>query len=290
MQRVQVGLKVDDMKRIVILTGSELRHEYFRKTLAASPGILVVRSYCEDQQNDLRSQVSLSGGSQRLRMQHLADRETAEREAFQTAIQLTPDLSNPVELVRGEINSAVYRDEIVALEPDLVISYGCSIIREPLLSSFPRQFVNVHLGLSPYYRGSGTNYWPLVNNEPEYVGATFMFIDSGIDTGEIIHQIRAEVVRGDTPSSIGNRLIIKMTEVMERIIVRFEALKPLAQPSVPSESRYYTSKDFTEESVVALYKNFQDGLIDRYLEEKQTRWSQLPLIRNQGLQGEEEES
>ncbi len=278
------------MKRIVILTGAELRHEYFRRTLAASPGIRVLRSYCEDQRNDLRSQVSLSAGSQRLRMQHLVDREAAEREAYQAAIRSTPDLSNPVELVRGEINSVLHHEEIVALEPDLVIAYGCSIIREPLLSSFPGRFVNVHLGLSPYYRGSGTNYWPLVNGEPEYVGATFMFIDSGIDTGEIIHQVRAEAVRGDTPSSMGNRLIIRMTEVMERIIVRFDSLKPVEQPPAPAGSRYYRSNDFTEESVVTLYENFEYGLIDRYLEETQSRWSQVPLIRNQGLQDEDQES
>ena len=122
------------------------------------------------------------------------------------------------------------------------------------------------------------------------MGATFMFIDSGIDTGEIIHQIRAEVVRGDTPSSLGNRLIIRMTEVMERIVVGFEALKPAEQPSMPPRSRYYRSKDFTEESVVTLYRNFEDGLIDRYLEEGQSRWSQIPLIRNQGIQDEENES
>ena len=41
------------------------------------------------------------------------------------------------------------------------------------------------------------------------VGATFMYIDAGIDTGEIIHQIRADIVIGDSPHSIGNRLIKK---------------------------------------------------------------------------------
>jgi len=48
------------------------------------------------------------------------------------------------------------------------------------------------LGLSPYYLGSGTNYWPLVNEKPEFVVATFMHIDTDIDTEEIIHQIRAK--------------------------------------------------------------------------------------------------
>ena len=53
---------------------------------------------------------------------------------------------------------------------------------------FSRKFLNVHLGLSPYYRGSGTNVWPLINTEPDMVGAT-LCIDAGIDNGEIIHQI-----------------------------------------------------------------------------------------------------
>ena len=44
--------------------------------------------------------------------------------------------------------------------------------------------------MSPYYE-AWRNYWPLVNNEPECVGATFMKIDGGIDTGPILHQIRA---------------------------------------------------------------------------------------------------
>ena len=39
------------------------------------------------------------------------------------------------------------------------------------------KILNLHLGISPYYKGSGTNYFPLVNNEPQYVGATFMFLD-----------------------------------------------------------------------------------------------------------------
>ena len=40
-------------KRIVILTGSELRHRFVRKALGLSPGIDVLRTYCEGMQNSL---------------------------------------------------------------------------------------------------------------------------------------------------------------------------------------------------------------------------------------------
>ena len=61
--------------------------------------------------------------------------------------------------------------------------------------------------MSPYYRGSGTNFWPFVNNELQFIGATFMHIDEGVDTGEIIHQIRANIFHDDNIHQIGNRLI-----------------------------------------------------------------------------------
>src|SRR3546814_4517750 len=41
----RLGCSVD--KRIVVLTGSELRHTFLRKALAVAPGVEVLRSYCE---------------------------------------------------------------------------------------------------------------------------------------------------------------------------------------------------------------------------------------------------
>ena len=61
------------------------------------------------------------------------------------------------------------------------------------LKVFSNKILNIHLGLSPFYRGQATNYWAFVNNEIQFIGATFHKIDGGIDTGPIIHQIRPKV-------------------------------------------------------------------------------------------------
>ena len=271
------------MKRIVILTGAELRHEFFRKTLASWPGIHVLSSYCENQENDLRSQVVASREDRRLRVKHLNTRANSERLTFAETICIKTDTSNPIDLPRGTINSDQHVQSIIASCPDLVLAYGCSIIKKSLLSAFPDCFINVHLGLSPYYRGSGTNFWPLVNGEPEYVGATFMHIDSGIDTGDIIHQIRAEIVSGDTPSTIGNRLIKRMSLVAREIVVSFDTIVPMVQPLEPPDAKRYRSEDFTESSVTKLYENFKNGLVDRYLNEQVERCARVPILSNPSL-------
>jgi len=272
------------MKRIVILTGSELRHVFFRKYLALSKNIEVINSYCEGQEKSLRALVEKDEAINDIRLKHLSAREQSEKDFFDLFIKTTVDHSNPNRLSKGEINSSRYTQAIIDSKPDLLIAFGCSIIREPILSAFEGRFLNVHLGLSPYYRGGGTNYWPLVNDEPEYVGATFMYIDAGIDTGEIVHQVRANYYWGDSPSQIGNRLIVEMSRVYRSIIVNFENLAKMPQLPRPSNEKVYRKKEYTEESVKILYRNFEKGLIERYLNEEVDRCAKVPILTNPALE------
>lgn len=272
------------MKRIVILTGSELRHEFFRKYIALAKDIEVINSYCEGQEKSLRTITEKDRITDDVRLKHLSAREQSEKDFFELFLETTTDHSNPVHLPQGEINTPKYTEAITNSKPDLLIAYGCSIIREPLPSTFEGRFLNVHLGLSPYYRGSGTNYWPLVNGEPEYVGATFMYMDAGIDTGEIIHQVRAKYSWGDTPSHIGNRLIVEMSRVYRNIITNSDKLKKMPQLPIPSNEKVYKKKDYTEESVLTLYKNFNDALIGRYLIEETDRCAKVPIVNNLAIE------
>lgn len=275
------------MKRIIILTGSELRHEFFRRYIALSEGIQVINAYCEGLENTLRTLVDIDGSANDMRSKHLSAREQAEKDFFGLFVETTSDQSNPVHLPKGKINTSKYTQEIIYSKPDLLVAYGCSIIRDPLLSAFRGRFLNVHLGLSPYYRGSGTNYWPLVNGEPEYVGATFMHIDAGIDTGEIIHQVRANYCWGDSPSQIGNRLIVEMSRVYRSVIVNFDNLATISPLPRPANGKEYKKKDYTEESVKILYRNFESGIIERYLNEEVERCAKVPIIDNPMLRSEQ---
>src|SRR5207302_1640208 len=55
---------------------------------------------------------------------------------------------------RGGVNRLEVIDWIRQRRPDIVVLFGASIISPSLLDLFPGRIVNVHLGLSPYYRGS----------------------------------------------------------------------------------------------------------------------------------------
>lgn len=263
---------------VVILTRDSLRHEYIRKTFGLADGISVLRSYCETSGNNLLEEARERGES--VRIDHLERRNRSEHDYFGPFADNSPDKSNPVEIPGGAINDKKYYEEITSLDPDLLVAYGCSLIKDPLLSEYKGRFLNVHLGLSPYYRGTGTNFWPLVNGEPEYVGATFMYIDEGVDTGEIIHQLRARVHPDDSPHDIGNRLIADVGRLYPELVRRFDELHSVEQPPEPDEEHYYRSADYNPDATAQLYENFESGLIEEYLQDRDERVAEVPIVKH----------
>ena len=266
------------MTTIVILTGSELRHQFLRVYLSNINEIKVLTSFCESTKGNLNEKINLTKNNS-LRNKHLDYRSQSEKDFFETYTNGIIDNSNPKIIERGEINDAKYVNEIKKLNPDLLIAYGCSIIRSELLDVFIGKFINIHLGLSPYFRGSGTNFWPFVENKLSLVGTTFMHIDEGIDTGKIIHQIRAKIFSGDSIHTIGNRLIKDSVIECSKLIINFKKLNNISLKKPNSFSKVYRNKDFTEESVQMAY-NKLSLKIDDYILNKESYDEQFPIIKN----------
>jgi phosphoribosylglycinamide formyltransferase 1 len=267
------------MIRVAILTSSELRHTFFRKYLALQKGIEVLVSFCESSENNLIHKVQDENPND-LRYKHLQARKQAEQDFFALFCDNTLEKSNSITIPKGAINDAKYREQLIKLNPDIVVSFGCSIIKPELIDAFSDKFINIHLGLSPHYRGSGTNFWPFVNFQPEYCGVTFMRIDTGIDTGEVIHQLRPQIFPTDNFHTICNRLLKTMAEVCVEILYHFNILVTMPQLIVNQGSKYYKNSDFTERSVGIMKKNFNAGMINDYLKDKNTRDYMVPIICN----------
>jgi len=86
------------------------------------------------------------------------------------------------------VNSETTITLLKNLNPDIVIVNGTRIISKKVLSSINCKFINTHAGITPKYRGVHGTYWALVSNDIENSGVTVHFVDTGIDTGNIINQ------------------------------------------------------------------------------------------------------
>lgn len=90
-----------------------------------------------------------------------------------------------------KINS-VHNPKLIAhiqsFKPDIIVINGTRILRKNLLSNISCPIVNIHVGITPKYRGVHGGYWAVRNNDLSLFGVTLHQVDSGIDTGKIIAQ------------------------------------------------------------------------------------------------------
>ena len=145
--------------------------------------------------------------------------------------------------------------------------FGSYIVKEPLLSLLPPgRTINLHLGLSPYYRGSGTNFWPFVNDELEYLGSTILHLDAGIDTGDIICHVRPSIEINDNVHTIGCKIIQDSVNSLIQIIDMVKSgqtLNRIKQWKV--DERYYKTKDFDDNALQQYKTNLTEGIVKKYL-------------------------
>lgn len=264
---------------IVIISANELRHKFFRRKISLFKNIDVKLCLAEKNSSRQHYKIIRSNDFSKAEKKHFLDRQKSEIKYFGNFLKKNSEIKNLKIIDRGEFNfNKSIINEIFTLNPDLIISYGCSIIKKPIVTKYRKKFINIHLGLSPYYKGSATNFWPLVYNEPQFLGVSFLKIDKGIDTGPIIHQIRADLEINDNVHDIGNKLILKMSTILEKLILHHKKLKGQKQKKI-KKIRIFKKKDYNNSALKKLKYNLKNGIISKYLKNKSRIDKRYPIIK-----------
>ena len=95
---------------------------------------------------------------------------------------------------------------LVEADVELVVLAGfMRIVKQPLLSAFPRKIINVHPSLLPKF--PGVEAWKQALTAGEKVtGCTVHYVDAAIDAGEILGNATVPILPGDTPASLHARI------------------------------------------------------------------------------------
>lgn len=95
--------------------------------------------------------------------------------------------------------------QIKALNCDIALSILSSyILGQEFIDLFPQGVINLHPSYLPYNRGAFPNVWSIVERTP--AGVTIHYIDSGVDTGDIIAQHQLSISPTDTGESLYRKL------------------------------------------------------------------------------------
>lgn len=107
----------------------------------------------------------------------------------------------------SSVNKEGCLEAIQFLQPDIIVVNGTRIISKKILQSTQAIFVNMHVGITPHYRGSHGGYWALRNKDIANFGTTIHLIDAGVDTGAVIKQV---FIKPDKPDNFATYPVLQV--------------------------------------------------------------------------------
>ena len=133
-------------------------------------------------------------------------------------------------------NNNLFIEEIKQLKPDVicVVAYG-KILPKELLDIPKLGCINVHGSLLPQYRGAAPIQWSVLNGDRK-TGITTMYMDVGMDTGDMILKEETEIGDNETTGELWGRLSILGGDLLVK------TLKLIEEGKAPREKQ---GEDFT---------------------------------------------
>lgn len=125
------------------------------------------------------------------------------------------------------------------LQPDIVVVNGTRIISKNILASTNAVFINMHVGITPWYRGSHGGYWALQKNDRANFGTTIHIIDTGVDTGAVLKHAFIEPAKEDNFASYPVLQVAIGIEALKEVLVMVLEGKYETKKHTEKGSMYY---------------------------------------------------
>lgn len=198
-------------------------------------------------------------------IKHFSNRFFAEKKFFGS-----PNLPNcETHIVTSDtLNSQKCLNFIKSINPDVVLIFGSDLIKNPLLSVLPKQTINLHLGISPRYRGAATLFWPFYFLEPNYAGSTFHYIISEPDAGDTIHQCTPTLDSSDGIHDVACKTVITSANEAVELLNILEKKRQWIPHKQKGTGKNFLNSDFKPEHLRLIYNTFNDDIVANYLQGK----------------------
>ena len=127
--------------------------------------------------------------------------------------------------------------------------FGSGYIKEQLANFLvEKKTINIHMGVSPYYRGTDCNFWALYDDNPHLVGATIHMLTKGLDSVSMLYHAMSNIKSNPfeyTMSTVKSALHSITERIKDKSIFNIE---PVIQEK-SKEIRYSKKIEFNEEVV-----------------------------------------
>ena len=152
-------------------------------------------------------------------------------------------------MISGDLNQCSMNLLSDFLKSDVYVVFGSSYIKGELVDFLVKQkAINIHAGVSPYYRGTDCNFWALYDDNTHLVGTTIHLLSKGLDSGPMLYHAMSNLKTNPfeyTMSTVKSAFHSIAERIKDGSIF---TIKPIFQDKI-KEVRYSKKSEFSEELV-----------------------------------------
>lgn len=251
---------------IVFICGSHPRHAYIARALAATGRLshLIIETR---EEHTPEPPSTLTVDQKKLFRHHFNEREKVEKLFFGECVW--PD-TKVIEISKDDLDNSEVRQVITEYASDLLLSYGCHKLSDKTLSYAPKYRWNCHGGLSPWYKGAITHFWPSYMLEPQMTGMTVHELTSKLDGGDVIHQCIAPLIRGDSLHQLAARAVIELAQELPKLVDLISKGHIIPTKSHVTSGMIWRASQWSPNHLDVIYNHYNDKIVDLYLDGKLT--------------------
>jgi len=242
--------------KITIFTSNQPRHMALIQNLACVADEIIVVMECK---TNFPGQIADRIPKTPVMETYFSRVLRAEQDVF-GALSFTLPNVRVLPIRAGDLNFLNMDILTPALSSDQYVVFGSSYIKGSL-SEFlvANRAKNIHMGVSPYYRGNSCNFWALYDARPDLVGATIHLLSKGLDNGGMLFHALPEVEATD-PFILGMKAVRAAHSGLVHYLStgELDMLSPIEQDR-GQELRYTRAADFTDEVARAYLDNHMAG-------------------------------
>lgn len=137
-----------------------------------------------------------------------------------------------------KVREETFVEQLQAIAPDVivVVAFG-QILPESILNIPKYGCINVHASLLPAYRGAAPIQWAVIDGLTES-GVTTMYMEKGLDTGDIILQSKLSLAPDETGGSLFDKLAKEGAALLVKTLTMLEAGTATRTKQDDSKSSY----------------------------------------------------
>ena len=250
--------------KIILISGTHPRHLYVHQAIIDS-GVECIAVVMERENLIPEPPKNLNQIDKRNFIKHFEERFVIENQIYGN-ISYKEVFKNIKILKRTpkNINSDETVNFIKGFGGDIAFIFGSDLIKDPVLSLLPSHKINLHLGISPWYKGSATLFWPFYFLQPQFAGATFHKIVFKADAGDILHQSVPKLEIGDGIHEVSAKTVIQAKLDLKNLIKKYNS-NGWIYSKQKSSGRLFLNKDFQARHLRVIYNLFNNNIVDYYL-------------------------